>query len=64
MRNRVATLLQTVVFMLALSSVPAAHALEIYGGAEGTATTFYWSVQQCDQQPQLFRHLRRHRHRV
>src|SRR5580765_4038715 len=39
MRNRTATLLQIVVFMLALSSVPAAHALEIYAGAEGTATT-------------------------
>ena len=49
MRNRVATLLQAVVFMLALSSVPAAHALEIYAGAEGTATTFDWRVQQCDQ---------------
>ena len=32
MRNRVATLLQAVVFMFALASVPAAHALELYGG--------------------------------
>ena len=39
MRNRMATLLQVSVFMLALSSVPTARALEIYGGAEGTATT-------------------------
>lgn len=39
MRNRMATLLQAVVFMLALSSVPVAHAFEIYGGAGGTATT-------------------------
>ena len=38
MRNRMATLLQIVVFMLTLSSIPAARALEIYGGAEGTAT--------------------------
>jgi OmpA-OmpF porin, OOP family len=40
MRNRMATLLQVSVFMLALSSVQAARALEIYGGAEGTASTF------------------------
>jgi OOP family OmpA-OmpF porin len=39
MRYRIATLLQAVVFMLALSSVQAARALEIYAGAEGTATT-------------------------
>jgi OOP family OmpA-OmpF porin len=39
MRSRIATLSQAFVFMLALCSVPAAHALEIYGGAEGTATT-------------------------
>jgi OmpA-OmpF porin, OOP family len=39
MRDRMATLLQVSVFMLTLFSVPAARALEIYAGAEGTATT-------------------------
>jgi OOP family OmpA-OmpF porin len=39
MCTRTATLLQTVVLMLAIFSLPAAHAFEIYGGAEGTATT-------------------------
>jgi hypothetical protein len=39
MRYRMATPFQAIVFLLAISSVPAAHALEIYGGAEGTATT-------------------------
>src|SRR4249920_3953606 len=39
MRYRMATPLQAIVFLLAISSVPAARALEIYGGAEGTATT-------------------------
>jgi len=39
MRNLMATLLQAVAFVLAISSVPAARAFEIYGGAEGTATT-------------------------
>jgi len=39
MRYRLATPLQAVVFLLAISSAPAAHALEIYAGAEGTATT-------------------------
>jgi OOP family OmpA-OmpF porin len=39
MCTRTATLLQTFVFMLAIFSLPAAHAFEIYGGAEGTATT-------------------------
>ena len=51
MRNRVATLLQAVVFMFALSSVPAARALELYGGAEGTATTFYGACNNATNNP-------------
>jgi OmpA-OmpF porin, OOP family len=51
MRNRMATLLQAVVFMLALSSVPAARALEIYGGAEGTAATFTGACNSATNNP-------------
>jgi OOP family OmpA-OmpF porin len=51
MRNHVATLLQAVVFMLAVSSVPAARALELYGGAEGTATTFYGACNNATNNP-------------
>ena len=50
MRNRVATLLQAAVFMFALISVPAAHALELYGGA-GTATTYYGACNNATNNP-------------
>src|SRR5262245_43044225 len=39
MYRRIQTLCQTIVFILVLCSTPAALALEIYAGAEGTATT-------------------------
>ena len=51
MCNHVATLLQAAVFMFALISVPAAHALELYGGAEGTATTFYGACNNATNNP-------------
>jgi OmpA-OmpF porin, OOP family len=53
MRNSMATLLQIFVFMLALSSVPAARALEIYGGAEGTATTMYGGCNDATNNPKF-----------
>ena len=40
MRNHVATLRQAIILILVLCNAPAALALEIYGGAEGSATSF------------------------
>jgi len=40
MLNRTAILLPTCMVLLWLAGVPAAHALEIYGGAEGSVTSF------------------------
>ncbi|HTS54834.1 MAG TPA: outer membrane beta-barrel protein [Burkholderiales bacterium] len=51
MRSHMATLLRLFFFMLVLSSVPAARALEIYGGAEGTATTFSGACNGATSNP-------------
>jgi OOP family OmpA-OmpF porin len=51
MCNRTATLLPAIVFILAISSIPAAHALEIYGGAEGTATTLTGACNNATNNP-------------
>lgn len=51
MRNRMATLLQAVVFVLALSSIPTARALEIYGGAEYSASTLTGACNNATSNP-------------
>jgi hypothetical protein len=51
MRNHIATAFRPFVLMLALCSAPAAHALEIYGGAEGTATTLTGACNNATNNP-------------
>jgi len=51
MRNRMTILLQLLVFVLAICSAISARALEIYGGAEATATTLSGACTNATDNP-------------